>query len=175
MRVSVFDGLSHGSWVTNWHLFLVVPEINKNLGVFERTLIMSLPNLQPCMFHVFNTLSNSAYASRHQPPPRRRGNSLLFCDPHEPAQGPPLTNRVSHRAQRDPGERLSTPISSPRGATPTHGCRWGISRRPLPNLQTTETTGFSPAPGRQPLLDRTRVVAFRGVPWGPIPYVTRQY
>ena len=46
-------------------------------------------------------------------------------------------HRVSHWAQKDPGELLSTPSSSPRGATPTHGDSWGSARRTPPHLQTT--------------------------------------
>jgi hypothetical protein len=44
--------------------------------------------------------------------------------------------------------------------------RWqlGVSRRPLPNLQATEATGFSPAPGRQPLLDRIGYLRLGGYP-----------
>ena len=50
-----------------------------------------------------------------------------FCDPHEPTQVSPLTNRVSHRAWIEPGEWLSTASSSPSlgRATPTHGAVGG--------------------------------------------------
>ena len=55
------------------------------------------------------------------------------------------------------------------GATPTHGGSCGIPRRVLPNHQTTEATGFSPAPGRQPLLDRIGDLRLGGYPGGPYP------
>ena len=60
------------------------------------------------------------------------------CNPHEPTQVSPLTNRVSHRDLIEPGEWLSTPSSSPRGATPTHGGSWGSARRPPLHLQLVE-------------------------------------
>ena len=51
-----FDGLSHGSWVTNWHLFLVVLEIDiRNVleGRYPSTLnhvcATLLPSLPPCL------------------------------------------------------------------------------------------------------------------------------
>jgi hypothetical protein len=68
-----------------------------------------------------------------------------------------------------PRKWLSTPSSSPRGATPLHGGSWGISRRPLPNLQTTEAPGFSLIPDRQPLLDKIGDLRLGGYPGGPCP------
>jgi hypothetical protein len=61
--MQTFDGLSHGSWVTNWHLFLVLEKIIKELGsVLERSFRL-LPIMSHIMSHVFNPLSSIAHAS----------------------------------------------------------------------------------------------------------------
>jgi hypothetical protein len=105
---------------------------------------------------------------------RRRNNFAisLFILPRT-NQRKCLTSQIgSQLARENPRGWLKTLSSSPRGATPTHDGRWGISesRRPLPNLQTTEAPGFSPTPGRQPLLDRIGYLRLGGCPGGPIPF-----
>ena len=56
-----FDGLSHGSWVTNWHLFSAVEKMIKTTGSVRERLPVYL---QSCVFAP-QPLSKRAFS----PPP----------------------------------------------------------------------------------------------------------